>query len=499
MLRFSLHDWRPVAARRLVQRVRSGLSNRAASSILPYRRFFWVLGGAWTAAVAGSFCWNLAHNAEEVRILTVRTAEALLQKDVLYREWSILHGGVYIPVSAQPELSPEGAAEPREIVTSSGQRLTLLNPALVSRQVFALQDKELGVRAHLISLNPIQPANRPDEWERQGLEAFETGAREVSGMEDLGGSRYFRLMRPLVIVRSCLRCHEEQGHKPGEIRGGISVSVPMNRFSSMENIHLGAAHSGLWVMGLAGLVLGVRNLAQHSQRQHKAELEKEALLQEIHHRVKNNLQVISSLLQLQINEISDPATAEIFRESQLRIRSMALIHEKLYHSESLARIDLADYLRSLVSLLFSTYESSRGRISLELDLSPVFVSVDTAIPLGLIANELITNCLKFAFPTGRKGRVTVQLQALSGSAFRFRVADEGIGLPQGFAIDNSGSLGMRLVRILARQLRARCAWENLNPGTSFTLEFQEPAPNDNTSGYSARDSTPVPQPALSQT
>ncbi|HEY5914140.1 MAG TPA: histidine kinase dimerization/phosphoacceptor domain -containing protein [Verrucomicrobiae bacterium] len=455
---------------------------QARGPVAPYRRFGWLLAGGWTVAVAGSFAWNLAHNAQELKYITFQTAQALLEKDLLYREWSILHGGVYIPRPSDAGVTALAQEKEREIITASGQRLTLLNPSVVSREIFALQDEEMGVRGHITSLTPVQPANQPDAWERQGLEAFENGAKEVSGTENRNGKRLFRMMRPLVTVPSCLHCHEEAGRKLGTIRGGISVTVPMERFAAEgKTLHLSVAHGGLWMIGLTGLVFGVRNLERHNlgrklaeNRTRAALKEKEALLQEIHHRVKNNLQVISSLFQLQINELKDSQTIDIFRESQLRIRSMALIHEKLYQADSFARIDLADYLRSLTSLLFSTYASARGRVALHLDIAPICVTLDSAIPLGLIANELITNGLKFAFPSGRQGIIRVELAVAGDAAVRFRVADNGVGFPPGFDLEKSASLGMRLVKILTRQLEARGTWDEVASGTSFTLEFQEP-------------------------
>ena len=157
--------------------------------------------------------------------------------------------------------------EEREIVTPSGQTLTLLNPAVVSRQVFDLQEQQTGIRGHLTSLRPLRAANRPDDWERQALEDFEKGRKEVSSMETVQGERCFRMMRPLVTVPACLRCHEEAGHKPGEIRGGISVTVPMSRFVSPgTNLRLGMAHFGLWLVGMTGLIFGARNLRATSRR-----------------------------------------------------------------------------------------------------------------------------------------------------------------------------------------------------------------------------------------
>lgn len=434
-------------------------------------------------AVVVSVAWNLAHNASNAVDLTTRTAQALLEKDLLYREWSILHGGVYIPEAhaSHPEPTTNTNDAERAIETPSGQRLTLLNPAIVSRQIFQMQNEQMGISGHITSLDPIRAENRPDDWERQALHAFAEGAQEVSGIEKREAGRYFRLMRPLVTVPSCLRCHEEQGRKPGELRGGISVTVPMDQFAPQaENRHLASAHLGLWSLGIVGLVLGLRKLEHHSSERKLAEertraalVEKEALLQEIHHRVKNNLQVISSLLQLQSNEIKDHQTLSMFQESQLRIRSMALIHEKLYESETLARIDAADYLRSLGKLLLSTYAPGASRVQLAADLAPAWISIDSAIPLGLIANELLTNVLKFAFPNGRRGSIRLELECLPGDVLRFSVADDGVGLPKGFGIEQSNSLGLRLVGMLTQQLRAEAGFEQVEAGTRFTLRFRD--------------------------
>ena len=254
----------------------------------PHRSYFWLLACAWTAAVAGSLAWSLAQHAKEVRSLTFHAAQALLEKDLLYREWSILHGGVYVPKSAPAEVGATVRDEEREIVTPSGQTLTLLNPAVVSRQVFELQEQQTGIRGHLTSLKPLHAANRPDDWERQALQDFEKGRKEGSSIETFQGERSLRMMRPLVTVPACLRCHEEAGRKPGEIRGGISVTVPMSRFVSPgTNLRLGMAHLALWLVGMTGLVFGARNLQRHTQAGQRAEAERERLIAELQEALAN--------------------------------------------------------------------------------------------------------------------------------------------------------------------------------------------------------------------
>lgn len=202
--------------------------------------------------------------------------------------------------------------------------------------------------------------------------------------------------------------------------------------------------------------------------------EKEALLQEIHHRVKNNLQIIASLLSLQSGYINDPQTLMQFQESQGRIRSMALIHEKLYQSESLAQVDLADYMQTLVSILMRTY-SANVNVKLTFRLNPTAVSIDTAVPVGLMLNELVTNALKYAFPSGRAGNLLIALDTDTDGQLALCVQDDGIGLQPDFQFEHAETLGLRLVRMFAKQLRANVALQSSPGNTMFDIRFKESA------------------------
>jgi two-component system, sensor histidine kinase PdtaS len=203
--------------------------------------------------------------------------------------------------------------------------------------------------------------------------------------------------------------------------------------------------------------------------------EKEALLQEIHHRVKNNLQIIASLLSLQSAYIHDPQMLMQFQESQGRIRSMALIHEKLYQSETLAIVDLMDYVQTLAQILMSTY-SANANVALQLELSPASVTIDTAVPVGLMLNELVTNALKYAFPEGRAGRLLVVLATGPDGQITLSVQDDGIGLKPDFELAQADTLGLRLVRMFARQLRAQVTLRTGPQLTAFDIRFKETAP-----------------------
>ena len=204
----------------------------------------------------------------------------------------------------------------------------------------------------------------------------------------------------------------------------------------------------------------------------KASLEeKEVLLKEIHHRVKNNLQIVSSLLQLQASYIKDADALNIFEESRDRIKSMALIHEQLYQSNDLAQIDFPEYLRSLLNMVMSAHRTNRTRVETKLHVDPVQLDLDTAIPVGLITNELVTNSLKYAFAGRTVGEIGVRLTSSKEGDFVLIISDNGVGLPEKFNFDKASSLGLRLVRILTKQMRARLEISN-GMGTEFRVYFK---------------------------
>ena len=195
--------------------------------------------------------------------------------------------------------------------------------------------------------------------------------------------------------------------------------------------------------------------------------EKEVLLKEIHHRVKNNLQVTSSLLRLQSAHIKDPQARELFVESQHRIHSMALVHEKLYQASDLARVDVRDYAQSLGGLLCRAYGCDPSRVTVTLARGRLLLGIDAAVPVGLILNELISNCLKHAFVDGRAGRIEITIE--DGASWSISVADDGVGLPPDLDLDHAQSLGLQLVWTLADQLRGAIEVARLPRGTIFTL------------------------------
>ncbi len=200
--------------------------------------------------------------------------------------------------------------------------------------------------------------------------------------------------------------------------------------------------------------------------------EYEVLLRDVHHRVKNNLQVIASLLGLQAEYIQDQRALDAFTESQSRVRAMALVHERVYQSSDLARVDLAAYVRDLAERQFVAMGADPG-ISLKVDVEPVSLPMDTAIPCGLLISELISNSIKHAFPGGRGGTISVTLRR-DDDQIVLAVGDDGVGLPEGLDYRQTESLGLQLVTILAQQLGAAIDLDR-SSGTRFTIAFHDQA------------------------
>lgn len=199
--------------------------------------------------------------------------------------------------------------------------------------------------------------------------------------------------------------------------------------------------------------------------------QKEMLIKEVHHRVKNNLMIISSLLNLQSNYLKDDESKEIFKESQNRAKSMALIHERLYRSTDLKNIEFKEYITTLANDLYRTYVKDPSRVSLQMIIEDVNIDINAAIPLGLILNELITNSMKHAFPDGREGTISISF-GKNINGFILKVSDDGVGVPDDLDYTKTDSLGLQLVTSLTRQINGKIELDK-DHGTMFTITFKE--------------------------
>jgi diguanylate cyclase (GGDEF)-like protein/PAS domain S-box-containing protein len=258
---------------------RTPMARAIGLSVLPWAI---VLAVFWTVMAVMSLLWNVA----QVRELVLEQAQIELRanffKDLAFRNWATRHGGVYVPVTPESPPDPYVANMPeRDVRTPSGRLLTLINPALMVRQFNELANERDGARGHLSGLNPINPQNHPDPWEGRALVQFSQGVEEVTGVDEIGGAPYLRLIRPMMMGQKCLACHVQQGYREGDLAGGVSVSVPLaplNAAADRRISALGLGHGALWLFGVIGIGAGARQLRRRineSEAVHHALVEHE--------------------------------------------------------------------------------------------------------------------------------------------------------------------------------------------------------------------------------
>jgi PAS domain S-box-containing protein len=245
--------------------------------------------------------------------------------------------------------------------------------------------------------------------------------------------------------------------KTGKVKWYQTIKVPLK-----------STEGEYQVLGVAADITA-RKLAEEITK--KSLKEKELLLKEIHHRVKNNLQIIISLLKLQSKFVFDKRDLDIFNKSRSRVETMSLIHEKLYRSVDISQIDIGNYLKDLVSHLLKAYNVNSNVIDFEINAEDILLTIDTSIPCGLIVNEIINNILKHAFPPGYKGKISLNV-AKCAEKIILTISDNGIGIPESFEPEKSDSLGVQLIETLVRQLEGKISIDKTN-GTAFKIEFEE--------------------------
>jgi two-component sensor histidine kinase len=260
--------------------------------------------------------------------------------------------------------------------------------------------------------------------------------------------------------------------------GSIVMNRPVTLWGEYRDQVMAAMAVFLALSGLVVALLILNLRLRRVEAALRASLaEKIALLKEVHHRVKNNLQIVSSLLSLQSSRVRNPLALGALQDTQNRVHSMALIHETLYRSENLAQVNFPAYIENLCAHLLGAFGVDPGRIELVTHVAREGLELEEAVPCGLIINELVSNAFKHAFPAGRAGRVTVELQTEPGGLCALRVADNGIGLPAGLDLRHTDTLGLQLVSNLADQLGGALEVERTS-GTAFRLTFQASASHD---------------------
>lgn len=242
------------------------------------KRFALILIIAWTAAGCASLWWNFERIRRTVMDEVAIRARATYKTDLMYRKWNATHGGVYVPITESTQPNPyldNILPEDRDVTTTTGKKLTLINPAYMTRQVFE-SNKDIidGVQRHLTSLKPIRPENAPDEWEAEALHRFEEGEKEVVSVSYINGRKYLRFMSPFITEEPCLKCHVKQGYEVGDVRGGVSVSVPMDWYDGVmrrARLSMLIGHLILWIVGVVAVIYGKNRIIDAISQLEKAE------------------------------------------------------------------------------------------------------------------------------------------------------------------------------------------------------------------------------------
>lgn len=223
------------------------------------KHFAYIIASIWTAIVIISAIWNFYSTNKHSYEMALIEAKNSFKKDVAYRRWNAMMGSVYVPVTKDNMPNPYLNVPERDVITKDGRRLTMINPAYMTRLVHELMQTESGVKGHITSKDPIRPENKPDAWETNALTLFEKGLKELSSIEKVNGIEYMRYMAPLKTEKPCLICHAFQGYKEGDIRGGISVSVPMDAYKSIvkkDILWRSLTHLMMWLIGLGVIAIG---------------------------------------------------------------------------------------------------------------------------------------------------------------------------------------------------------------------------------------------------
>ncbi|MCF7914587.1 MAG: DUF3365 domain-containing protein [Spirochaetaceae bacterium] len=337
--------------------------------------------------------------------LAEASASAFLDQTVNTRTWNASHGGVYVPLTDETPVNPYLNVPEKIITTDGGDKLTLINPAYMTRQIFELFEENQGIEGKITSLDLINPKNAPDEWEEKALLTFESGAEEASEVVGLDGTKILRFMVPLTTEESCLRCHAEQGYEVGDIRGGLSLKLPYSPYIDASTKTFFLFLFLLIVIGLFGFVglylswYSIHRLLRNlyiTNTELQESVEKNILLRrEADHRIKNNLFLVESVISLKMMENGD-SSEQLYthlEEIRSKIDVVATLHDILHStSQETDKVDLKGLLTKIVETTVRQFADNL--ISYDMQIIPYEVDSGSAVTYGMILTEMLLNALK---------------------------------------------------------------------------------------------------------
>lgn len=419
-----------------------------------FLRYLILSVSVWLCAVAASFFWNVSQESKFVEEMAAMQARTAYEEDVLYRLWSSFHGGVYVAKTKEVTPDLNLAKGIREVETTSGKRLVLLNPVYITRQIHELQKKELNIISHVASIDPVSKEDTPDKWEKGSLESILHGVKEVKSIELIDDQAYLRIMKPLVVRESCVSCHAD--YPVGAIKGGISVAVPMKPFWQVADqhhaIHL-MGHIILLFLGLGGIGIAVNRVVNRiKERDHfEEELinsrdkqanivhqlaitnnELETFAYTVSHDLRAPLRRIYSYIDLIKKEGKSSSQS---RENKLidrvseNVQELDKLVETLLRFSRLTRgtlnskeVDLSFIVNSIVTEL----QQEQPDRMVEFVIEEKVIARGDAQLLRVVLENLISNAWKFT-SKNKKARIQFGTTTSDSGAVTYFVKDNGIG------------------------------------------------------------------------
>jgi len=477
-------------------------------------KIFFMLAAFWTMLIIilGWFSYRqVVGTAWEI---AVNNARDTYNRDLVYRRWATLQGGVYVPVSSYTPSNPYlGHLPERDVVTKEGKKLTLVNPAYMTRQVQELGIRQYGLKGHITSLKPIRPANAPDNWEKKALQTFETtGVAEIVSIDTIDGTKFLRLMHPMLTEAGCLKCHALQGYREGDIRGGISVSVPWRPIEegiAAQRAVLVMAYGLIWIIGLAGIgasSFSIRSqmrkkeqaekeLLVHNEKLSVANREKDSLLSVISHDLRSPFNAILGITGILVKDAPNMKLQDVQKMLYALQRSSTNAYRLLQNLLEWAHIQrgLAVYKPDLY-LLKPLIKSNIEMVSDMADKKQIHIQLAMPDDLNIHTDEqmfssilrnLLVNAVKFT-PSG--GEVQILAGKTIGNEIQLIVRDNGIGMSSdirehifsftekrnrtGTAGESSSGLGLVIVKEFVDKCNGHIRVESEEgKGTSMIITF----------------------------